>query len=113
MEFSFPVQVSSPGCEENKAALQQAGKIGKNSNRTVFASHRGQKVLMLPAAVSCNPWKADGFLWVNQVRPSTPSPTMQPLACKPSLKICQGVQVNQAAALLTGSAKCCWLKLKP
>lgn len=88
------------------------GEIGENSNRTVFASCRGQKVQMLPAAVSCSPWKADGFLWVNQMRPSTPS-TIQPLACKSSLKICQSVQLNQAAALLTGSAMCCWLKSKP
>lgn len=88
------------------------GKVGKNSNRTVCFTV-GDKKYWCCWLLSCNAWKADGFLWTLVVRPSTPSSTMQPLACKSSLKVCQGVQLNQAAALLAGSEMCYWLKLKP
>lgn len=90
------------------------GKIGKTATEPYVSFGRGEKkkVLMLPA-VSCNPWKADGFLLVNQVRPPAPSPTMQPLACKSSLKFWQGMQLKWAVALLTGSVVCCWLMPNP
>lgn len=85
----------------------------KNRDRALCLFwERGKNVLMLPAAVSCNPWKAGGFLLVNQARPSAPSPTMQLLACKSSLKFWQGMQLKWAAALLKDSAVCCWLTAK-